>query len=401
MTGNFGAGINNGTSGSTRLFIMEYRSAAPPVSDTAGVAPTVTIDSPQSGQSTTEGDSLPISITAVDDVQVARVQLTVNGVIIIEDSAAPYNVTYRVPHGVTSLLIEARAFDTAGNAATSPPVTLNVLPDPPPTVSIINPQEGEPLYWQQEIFLAADANDNRPVAQVTFAVNGTPRDNFSFFTVPSGTSSLTFVATATDDHGQTASTTRTVNVVPDPPPTLNIVSPADGTQLTEGQLVEFIADASDNFFVQNVEFTINGETFSDSQSPYRQTYRIPTGTTSLSLEVAATDNLGQRTEASRVFTVEPDPGTTVTGLVLDTSGQPVVGATAKWDSSGQTDGWCFRSLRCSHVTDSGSRQRNHKWSTCCKRVVAYRSQCGRYNNAEYHHTLRIANRSNCLRSNRL
>jgi len=322
------SGTNNGTTGDTKLFILEYQAAETPVSDTAGIAPVVTIDSPQSGESVIAGDRLPISITATDDIKVKLVQLLVNGVVTIEDDAAPYNITYMAPHGVTSLVIEAKAFDMAGNSATSPPVTINVLPDPPPTITISEPEEGQILYRGQTIFVAADANDNREVAKVVLTINGTPQANFSFYSVPS-LPSLRFEATATDDFGQTATTTRIVDVIPDPPPTVTIVSPAEGTQLTEGQLVEFIADASDNIFVTRVEFTINGQVFSDSQAPYRQTYTIPAGTSSLSLDATSFDNLGQSTVTSRVFTVVPDPGTTVTGRVLDTSAQPVVGATAK------------------------------------------------------------------------
>jgi hypothetical protein len=193
--------------------------------------------------------------------------------------------------------------------------------------TIIVPEEGQLLYQQQDIFIAADASDNRTVTKIVFTVNGSPVNNFSFYRVPYGVSSLTFAATATDDFGQTGSISRTVNVVPDPPPTLTIIAPPEGTQFIEGQVVEFIADASDNFFVDHVDFTINGEVFSDSQTPYRQTYTIPVGVTSVLLEVAAVDNIGQRTEDSRTFTVVPDLGTTVTGLVFDNSAQPVEGAT--------------------------------------------------------------------------
>lgn len=329
MTGSNGSAPNNGVSGTTQLFIFRYQEAAPPVSDTAGNAPSVTINAPQNGQSITAGDQLPISITATDDVQVASVQLIVNGVVVIEDGVAPYDISYTAPHNVSSLVIEAKAFDAAGNSATSPPVTINVLPDPPPTIDFITPAEGQVLTEEQTIFLAADANDNRTVANVAITVNGQSFANFSFFTVPRFVSSLTFTATATDDFGQTTSTTRVVTVIPDPPPTISIVSPPEGTELVQGQVVEFVADASDNIFVNHVDFTINSQVFTDSQSPFRQSYTIPAGITSLFLEAAAVDNLGQRTAATRTFTVVTELGTTVTGQVRDTSAQPVPGATAK------------------------------------------------------------------------
>lgn len=146
--------------------------------------------------------------------------------------------------------------------------------------------------------------------------------------MPTGVTSLTFEATATDDFGHTTTTTRTVDVIPDPPPTINIVAPAAGTQLTEGQLVQFVADANDNVSVQQVEFAVNGTVVStDSDAPYAQYHTVPTGSASVLLEATAQDNLGQTTVASRTYSVVPDPGTTVTGQVVDTSAQPIAGAT--------------------------------------------------------------------------
>jgi hypothetical protein len=320
--------MGNGTSGTTKLFILEYQAAQNEVNDTAGIAPTVSITTPQNGESTTQGSRLPISIKATDDVQVDRVELIVNGVTVIEDVAAPYNITYTVPRGATSLTIQARAYDTGGNNTASAPVTVNVFPDPPPTIAITSPAEGQVLAEGEEVLLIADANDNGFVAQVLFTVNGEIFSNFSFYQVPTGVTSLTFEATATDDIGKTATATRTVSVIPDPPPTINIVAPAEGTQLTQGQIVQFVADASDNISVQQVEFSVDGTIIAtDTDAPYTQLHTVATGVTTLTLDVTAQDNLGQRTTASRVFTVVPDPGTTVTGRILDTAAQPLAGAT--------------------------------------------------------------------------
>jgi hypothetical protein len=320
---------NNGVTGTSRLSILAYQGAPGNVSDTGGIAPTVTISAPQNGSSTIEGDPLPVAITATDDVRVATVQLIVNDVVIAEDRVAPYGITYFVPHDVTSLVIRARAVDTAGNAATSAPVTVNVLPDPPPTVIITFPEEGQQLYERQDVFLVAEATDNNNVAQVFFRIDNTIFENFSSFNVPVGTTSLTIEAVAVDNFGNSAATTRTFSVIPDPPPSVAILAPAEGTELMEGQVAEFIAEVSDNLFLGTVEFTINGEVFFDFDPPFRQSFTIPTGITSLLVEVRATDNLEQQTVASRTYTVIPDPGTTVTGRVIDTFGLPIEGATAK------------------------------------------------------------------------
>jgi hypothetical protein len=323
--------LRNGQDGFTRLFIGEYQALnEDQVSDTAGVAPTVTVSSPQTGDSVIEGSRLPVSITATDDVKVALVQLIFNGVVVIRDVSAPYQITYRVPLGATSVTVEAKAFDVAGNSATSPPVTLSVLPDPPPTIAITSPAEGQELFEGQVFNLFADATDNSSIQSVIFTVNGETFFNGDYYFVPVGVTSLTFEATATDDVGHTVSTTRTVNVVPDPPPTVSITSPAEGAQLMEGALVRFDAEASDNISIYYVLFTVNGgEPQYDFDAPYTYSTSVPGGSSTLTLEVEAHDNLDHITTASRTYTVVPDPGTTVTGRVIDTSAQPVPNATVK------------------------------------------------------------------------
>lgn len=329
VDGNDYSYYGGGQTAHSLLFIVRYQSPAPSPTDTGAMPPTVSINTPQSGQSVQEGNQMTISATAADDVQVAAVRFSVNGTVVISDTAAPYQFTYTIPLNVTSLVIIATAVDLASNERASAQVTVSVLPEPPPTVTIITPAEGQILTEGQEIFPFADALDDGSVTQVMFVINGETLYNGNYFLVPSGITSLTFEAIATDNFGKSASTTRTVSVIPDPPPTITIVAPAEGTQLTEGQVVEFIADASDNTFVNNVEFTINGQLLSDSQAPYRQSYTVPVGTTTVFLEAAAVDNFGQRTVASRNFNVVADAGTTVTGRALDTSAQPVSGATAK------------------------------------------------------------------------
>lgn len=318
-----------GQTATSRFFIVRYQAPLTSPTDTGGMAPTVSIETPQNGQSFQEGNQMTIGAAAVDDVQVAAVKFSVNGTVVIRDTAAPYQFTYTIPLNATSLVIVATAVDLAGNERASAPVTVNVSLEPPPTVTITTPAEGQILTEGQDLFPFADAADDGSVTQVVFVINGETFYNGGYFLVPTGITSLTFEAIATDNFGKSTSAMRTVAVVPDPPPTITIVAPAAGTQLTEGQVVEFSADASDNTFVNSVEFAINGQVFSDSQAPYRQSYTIPAGMTSLFLEATAIDNLGQRTTASRTFTVVPDSLTTVTGRVLDTSAQPVSGATAK------------------------------------------------------------------------
>jgi hypothetical protein len=94
-------------------------------------APTVSITSPVSGA--TVSGTVTVSASASDNVAVAGVQFFIDGAAFgSEDTTAPYSVdwdTSAVANGSYSLT--ARARDTAGNSAASPPVTVTVSNGPP------------------------------------------------------------------------------------------------------------------------------------------------------------------------------------------------------------------------------------------------------------------------------
>src|SRR5262249_27233961 len=91
----------------TRFFVVRYRT----MSDTRGVAPTVTLTAPTTVTAAKSGRLLNLQATATDDVGVASVVFTVNGVDVFTDTLAPFEFNYLVPTGITSLNIIARAVD--------------------------------------------------------------------------------------------------------------------------------------------------------------------------------------------------------------------------------------------------------------------------------------------------
>lgn len=121
----------NGVSGDSRLYIGQYVS----LEDRAGVPPVVSITSPAAGSSVIEGATLPISVQATDDVQVASVDFLVNGNVVFTDSTAPYQFNLTVPVGATTLTLGATAVDLGRNLGTAQNVVLNVIPDPLTTVT--------------------------------------------------------------------------------------------------------------------------------------------------------------------------------------------------------------------------------------------------------------------------
>jgi hypothetical protein len=120
----------NGVTGDTALYIGQYLFAE----DTAGIAPTVRLTSPVQQPTAIEGGTVRIAATATDDMLVADVEFLVNDEVVSTDSSEPYEFLYRVPPGIVSIAIQARATDIAGNSAITPQVIMSVIPDPGTTV---------------------------------------------------------------------------------------------------------------------------------------------------------------------------------------------------------------------------------------------------------------------------
>jgi hypothetical protein len=104
------------------LIVVPYRQ----LSDTAGIAPTVTIISPSATTSAAAGKLLTIRAAASDDVGVATVTFTVNGTDVFTDTVAPFETNYAVPAGSGPLVIGARATDFGGNTTRAAEVSMSV-----------------------------------------------------------------------------------------------------------------------------------------------------------------------------------------------------------------------------------------------------------------------------------
>ena len=203
---------------STRLYIGQYLD----IDDEAGIPPIVSITSPAPGDEVFEETTLQIVVDAVDDIAVLAVGFLVDGEVVSTDFAAPYEFNFPVPIGVTSLTLGATAIDFGSNIGDAQDVVVNVIPDPPPTVTITSPTGGADVIEGSTITLSADATDNISVDRVEFFVDGvleatdTVAPYIAQFSVPVGATSLSIDATATDNLGKTATDTVNVNVIPDP-----------------------------------------------------------------------------------------------------------------------------------------------------------------------------------------
>jgi Tol biopolymer transport system component len=100
----------------------------------------------ESGLQVAEDTSIPLAVTAFDDVQVRKAELLLDGQVVETSFAAPFEFWVRSPIVAqrTTLTLQARVTDTGGNTALSDTLTLDVLPDTSPfTVTYNGLQEGD------------------------------------------------------------------------------------------------------------------------------------------------------------------------------------------------------------------------------------------------------------------
>ncbi|HME08296.1 MAG TPA: Ig-like domain-containing protein [Bryobacteraceae bacterium] len=128
------------------------------------------------------------------------------------------------------------------------------------------------------------------------------------------------------------------------PPVVTISSPITGGSVISGAQLPIIVSATDDVAVAGVNFLVNGQVvFTATSSPYQYNFTVPAGISTLTIGATAVDFGSNMATAQNILvTVIPDPGTTVTGLVLDSGGNPVGGALAttltNFSATTQSDG---------------------------------------------------------------
>lgn len=150
---------------------VNVSNAVAPPSDTT--PPTVAIASPTGGA--TVSGNVAVSVSASDNVGVARVDLLVNGATVATSNVGPWQFTWSsssVPNG--SAILSAKAYDAAGNVTTSSAVSVDVsngvsgsVPDTtPPVVVITSPTNGSTVP-SKLVSIKAGATDNSGAAGIT------------------------------------------------------------------------------------------------------------------------------------------------------------------------------------------------------------------------------------------
>lgn len=122
------------------LTVINYRAF-----DTLGQPPAVTLSGNFALPSgpVGEGALTRLSATASDDVQVRNVEFYVDGALAVTDGSYPFEHRFIAPlitPEKTNIVVRAKATDTGGNVAWTPPYTLALVPDAvPPQVLAFSP----------------------------------------------------------------------------------------------------------------------------------------------------------------------------------------------------------------------------------------------------------------------
>lgn len=134
-------------------------------------APRVSFGSPTDG-SVVSG-TVSVSVSAADNVAVSSVSLSIDGMLVATNTAAPYNfnwTTNAMPNGVHSLT--ASAVDSSGNkAAVSISLLVNNVQDvTPPVISISSPKDNSKVT--NNVSVMVNASDDVAVTKVELYVDG-------------------------------------------------------------------------------------------------------------------------------------------------------------------------------------------------------------------------------------
>jgi hypothetical protein len=243
--------------------------------------PSVSITSPVAGS--TVGGTVPVDVSATDNVGVQRVELRANGVRVGTDYTRPYTFVWDgtgQPSG-TAVTLTAYGYDAAGNIGEdSITVTLSIADTTPPVVTAppaVSREATGPLT-SVSLGVASAVDDMDGAVPVTADPDG-----------PFRVGQHTVVWSATDSSGNTGSAQQRVTVKDTTPPVVN--APADITVQASGTLTSVSLGQA------TAEDRVDGSVTAvpDDRGPF------PVGTTTVTWR--ATDTAGNTASAIQRVTV--------------------------------------------------------------------------------------------------
>ena len=279
------------------------------------------------GASYRSGTLLAATITATDEVGVARVDVTFDGQTTTFTDAGP---TYELVTEIDRTMTEARtvtfsvtATDFADNTSAPVEQTVDLIPDLAPTL-VTTQLPAAAVLPGSVIEVVADVADDVVVERLDFLVTGavtdnevrvigTPTANETFRrtlpTILQGGDQITVTVVAYDDFGHTTSEAVVYTVSGDvqlPVPAIDLDPETDGDTYFSGDPISVTATASDNVEVSSISLDVDG-TVTDGGSLviYQWTAPAVSEVTTYDLIAEATDTAGNVGTVTRTVTVEP------------------------------------------------------------------------------------------------
>lgn len=290
----------------------------------ANAPPTVSLTSPANGATLIAPANITVTANASDsDGSVSRVDFYQGVNLIGTATTSPFTMTWNnVAAGSYSLT--ARATDNLGATNTSAAATITVTANAPPAVNITSPSSGAVFTAPANITVTANASDSDgSISHVDFyqgttliGTTTTSPYTINWNNVAAGSYALT--ARATDNLGA-YTTSATVNITVNAPPTTGITTPTNGASFTAPTNITVTASASDSDgSISRIDFYQGTALIGTATtSPYTITWNnVAAG--GYTLTARATDNLGASTTSSSVNVTVGLPPTV--GLTTPTNG---------------------------------------------------------------------------------
>ena len=252
--------------------------------------PTVAIIKPIDGAVSYTTNALDIDVDATDlDGTVTEVALFRDGQLIATAASAPYEFQLvNLPAGMD--VYTAQAIDNNGAMATSAPVHVSEMSEPPsyyaPHIALISPATNAVLIGPTNVTLVAQISDlGYPIREVDFGMNNqdlgvvsSPPFSWTVTNLPPG--GYTFQAIVDDAGGYSAqSPPLPVTIIPNPAitPALTLLTPTNGASVPVGAelplVVSVVPHAST---VDRIDFYVGNELVgSVTNPPYTLNWRPP------------------------------------------------------------------------------------------------------------------------------
>ncbi|MFO1451668.1 MAG: Ig-like domain-containing protein [Opitutaceae bacterium] len=289
--------------------------ASSPSVVTISAPPTVTISQPSNNAVLPAGAPAVVTATASDsDGSVVSVQFFADGVLIGDDTTAPYSVSWTPTQKSDSAPTKLTALATDNFGITSLSTGVDVMitgsgggggsnVGVPPSLTLGNPPSNSQVTVGQTVTITASATDSDGnILAVQFFANGQTLGSDSTFPysatwTPTSLGTYAIQAKALDNDGNVTTTSVAVTVVANSAgiPQVTLLSPVTSSAGTVGGVVALAANAVDSDgAITSVEFFVSGKSVgSVTGFPYVVGW-VPTTAGTYAVTAAATDNGGNR-----------------------------------------------------------------------------------------------------------